>query len=76
MQRLSWRSPVRWWFAAVFALIGLVAAFMGVWWTAVAMAFFVVAQLASIVHERHQALRQGFKPTREPERSTDDLRCP
>ncbi|MGY1671519.1 hypothetical protein [Geodermatophilus sp. SYSU D00710] len=61
MQRLSWRSPVRWWFIAVFALIGLVAALMGVWWTAVAMAFFVVAQLASIVHERRKALRQGSR---------------
>jgi hypothetical protein len=52
---------VRWWFIAAFALIGLVAGLMGVWWTAVAMAYFVVAQLASIVHERRKALRQGFQ---------------
>jgi hypothetical protein len=61
MQRLSWRSQVRWWFIAAFALLGLVAALMGVWWTAVAMACFVVARRASIVHERRKALRQGFQ---------------
>ncbi len=52
---------MRWWLIAVFALIGLVAALMGVWWTTVAMAFFVAAQLASILHERRKALRRGFQ---------------
>jgi len=46
---------------AVFALIGLVAALMGAWWTAVAMAFSVAAQVASIVHERSKALRRDFQ---------------
>jgi len=61
MQRPSWRSPVRWWLITVFALIGLAAASMGVWWTAVGMAFFVAAQLASIAHERRKAVRRDLR---------------
>lgn len=55
------RSPVRWGLITVFALIGLVAAVKGAWLTAVAMAFFVAAQLASIVHERRAARRRAIR---------------
>jgi hypothetical protein len=58
MQRPSWRSPVRRWSIAVLTPCGLVAAVMGVWWTAVGMALFVAAQLASIAHERREPVSQ------------------
>lgn len=38
--------------------MSLVAAVMGLWWTAVGMAFLATAQLASIAHERRKAVRR------------------
>ena len=58
MDRQSWRSPVRWGLIAVFVVIGLVAAIMGIWWTAVTMACFVAAQLASVAYERRKAAKR------------------
>lgn len=61
MQRPSWRSPVRWSFIALFAVIGLVSAVLGIWWTAGSAALFAVAQLASIAHERRKAVGRSSK---------------
>jgi hypothetical protein len=46
---------------AVFVVIGLVAAIMDIWWTAVSMACFVAAQLASVAHERRKAARRDHR---------------
>ena len=46
---------------AVFIVIGLLAAIVGAWWTAVGSALFAAAQLASIAHERRKAVRQNYQ---------------
>jgi len=46
---------------AVFVVIGLVAAIVGTWWTAITSALLAAAQLASIAHERRLAVGQDSR---------------
>jgi hypothetical protein len=49
---------------AVFVVISLVTAIMGVWWTAVSAAFLAAAQVASIAYERRKAVHGGSRADR------------